>query len=696
MKTREAIKRIYDERKDFIIIGLTGRTGSGCTTAAEILKKSDFKELHLKSPKSHDFNDSEEIKYSKIYKYVSDDNWNGFEVITMSDLIVSFIIEKGYECFEGYLYKTFKEVELNDKEELIFESISELKSLIDSLKAEMDGIDYEELKDDSSDKIYSLYMNREKNPRIAKELKEKLKKFNCKVYDKDSQLYTFLFQRIGNNLRSSGNPYEPEFEPDKFFTIAERANSVIKAIRKKNKEKNKEKSNEKKKPTLICIDAIRNPFEATFFKDRYSAFYLISVNTDDDSRISRLSDLRQDEIKSLDEREYPKMLRYEQNFYNQNISACLEIADIHLYNPNIDNEKYYFLTEQLLKYYVLMIYPGLITPTHIERCMQIAYNTKLNSGCLSRQVGSVVTGPDYSIKSVGWNEVPKGQVSCSLRDLKEYMTNNDRESYSCYEITNKSFCNAMNQLDTKVNYNDLGGRKYAYCFKDVYNALDGKGNQVHTRSLHAEENAFLQISKYGGEGVSGGFLFVTASPCELCAKKAYQLGISKIYYIDPYPGISSTHILNFGSTGNPKMELFYGAIGNAYISLYTPRIAYKDELEMITGFNIKEFIMDENERKVSKYPKWVNFVLTLKEKINSLPLKDDEKGEMKSDIKTIDVQLKSPNPKEQIIIECCNNIKSTLEKLIESALAKELEELFMKSEVFKKYNESGSGEELIS
>lgn len=601
MNTKEAINTIYDERKDFIIIGLTGRTGSGCTTVTKIISKSNFYDLDLNDPKTHDFRDSEEIKYSKLYSYASvSGNWNGFKVISMSDVIVSCIIENGYKELRGYFEELFKKPVVIEKEELVYESISELEESIDEIMNEMIGIDYENIVLKDARKINEIYMH--KIPAIAEKLKTKLKAFNCKVNGKDSQLYTFLFQEIGNNLRSSGKPYEHEFKPNKFFTIAERTNSVIKAIRKLNKKYKdditKDNPEERKKePTLICIDAIRNPFEATFFMDRYSAFYLISVNTDDSDRRRRLSNLRPDEISSLDEREYPKKLKGNQNFYNQNISACLEIADIHLYNPDIDNKKFYFLTEQLLKYIILMIHPGLITPTHIERCMQIAYNSKLNSGCLSRQVGAVVTGPDYSIKSVGWNEVPKGQISCSLRDLKEYLNNRDRESYSEYEVTNEDFSNAMKELSVKVDYDDLGGRKHPYCFKDIYNKMEGKDNQVYTRSLHAEENAFLQISKYGGEGVAGGFLFTTASPCELCAKKAYQLGISKIYYIDPYPGISNNHILKFGSSGNPEMNLFYGAIGNAYISLYTPRMSYKDELELILGISPKKVIRSKKRKK---------------------------------------------------------------------------------------------------
>lgn len=77
------------------------------------------------------------------------------------------------------------------------------------------------------------------------------------------------------------------------------------------------------------------------------------------------------------------------------------MADIHIYNKEVELEHKFFLTQQLMRYIVLMIHPGLVTPTHVERCMQLAFNAKYNSGCLSRQVGAIVTGQDYSVKAVG-------------------------------------------------------------------------------------------------------------------------------------------------------------------------------------------------------------------------------------------------------------------------------------------------------
>ena len=91
-----------------------------------------------------------------------------------------------------------------------------------------------------------------------------------------------------------------------------------------------------------------------------------------------------------------------------------------------------------------------------------------------------------------------------------------------------------------------------------------------------------------------------AGPCELCAKKAYQLGIKKIYYIDPYPGISLDHIFQSG-TKRPVVELFSGALGRAHHQLYTPIFPYKDEQELLYG-DLKGTvsILEDEKKKAEK------------------------------------------------------------------------------------------------
>nr|WP_284732708.1 hypothetical protein [Larsenimonas rhizosphaerae] len=234
--------------------------------------------------------------------------------------------------------------------------------------------------------------------------------------------------------------------------------------------------------------------------------------------------------------------------------------------------------------------------------MQIAYTAKTNSGCISRQVGAVVTDKNKSVKAVGWNDVPHGQVPCALRSTEKAINGFDKIEYSEFERNNKEFRDVVKVIDDKYkNKKELmKGRNPSYCFKDIKNVLDGKGNQVHTRSLHAEENAFLQISKYGGAGVEGGFLYTTASPCELCAKKAYQLGVSKIVFIDPYPGITTDHILANGDN-SPELVQFRGAVGKGYFQLYEQTLPYKDELLHFNDNVLGEMANDkkiENAKKI--------------------------------------------------------------------------------------------------
>ncbi|MBF0185004.1 MAG: dCMP deaminase [Magnetococcales bacterium] len=340
----------------------------------------------------------------------------------------------------------------------------------------------------------------------------------------------------------------------------------------------------------IVIDAIRHPLEVIYFRGKYPSFFLVAVSTTDKERKDRLikQNYLMSDIESIDNKEYSKTHNPDEpSFYStQDIQGCLQRADIYIRNPNEETstKKYKELTKQIIRYVTLIMRPGIVTPSHIERCMQIAYSAKYNSGCISRQVGAVITDKNYSIRSIGWNDVPFGHVPCNLRSRDDLVNDEDGDAYSCFEKEDERYKKAFTDLynKNKSKYEEINkqGRNNAFCFKEAYNEYIGQKNQVHTRSLHAEENAFLQIAKYGVSSIEGGILFTTASPCELCSKKAYQLGISKIYYIDPYPGISIDHILK-GGKYNPKLILFSGAVGRAFHELYSPVVPYKDELKAL-------------------------------------------------------------------------------------------------------------------
>ena len=108
----KVVDRIYQLRREFIIIGLTGRTGSGCSTVANILSQTNFnilKSLHQEwNPKVID-NDARKNRI--IYNYIKND-WTPFRIIKASDVIFLYVLSEGYETF----YQSFGKAE-NDKAE---------------------------------------------------------------------------------------------------------------------------------------------------------------------------------------------------------------------------------------------------------------------------------------------------------------------------------------------------------------------------------------------------------------------------------------------------------------------------------------------------------------------------------------------------------------------------------------------------
>ena len=424
------------------------------------------------------------------------------------------------------------------------------------------------------------------------------------------------------------------------YTIAQTINRLLKAYRDVNQHCN------------IVIDSLKNSFEINYFKERFSAFYLVTVNKNEKTRVQDIKDkvarLYDDSVKI--EKEFSENKRFDDTEYktddfknglfcSPDIENCIQKSDYHIFIDDlvqlteteqdfiskdglenvsysevkqvvkeevrfhIDKQNnlkniftYKSLKLQTLKLICLIKQPGIITPSSIERNMHIAFNAKLNSGCISRQVGAVVTDKYFSVKAVGWNEVPEGQTPCSLRNIYDLKNGRNSNTFTKFEksesirgvyVNKKTFKqNATDGLmEESVTLDKLQGRNCSFCFKEFHNSFEGEKNQVHTRSLHAEENAMMQIAKYGGQSLKGGNLFTTASPCELCSKKAFQLGISNIFYIDPYPGIAKTQVLHGGNNldSNPNLFMFQGAIGRGLNKLYEPFMSLKDETKIRSG-----------------------------------------------------------------------------------------------------------------
>lgn len=461
------------------------------------------------------------------------------------------------------------------------------------------------------------------------------------LWTKDPYCTNYFFHRLGAVIRATGDPLQSTKDVieskipygEHLYDVVTLINRIIKGYRRNNTSTFKTEAR-----TGVCrivIDKLRNSFEAKYLKERYSAFYFIALHEEKavpthlESRIEAIycsEDLIQAN-KNLTKLQLKKILALDSieregkdfeagKFFSPNLSQCVADAEIHISNENQlggDRPFFFSMAEQWMKYASLIQHPGLITPSSEERCMVVAYTAKFNSGCLSRQVGAVITNSAHTIRSIGWNDVPYGQLPCSLREVPVMaLEKHDRKDmrrfvYSEYEIgSTKQFMdgNTFN-IKTRLKFKDLHlsvpdkplmkGLPYSYCFKQLQNEFEREKNQVHTRSLHAEENAILQMAKYGGEALVNGIIYVTASPCELCCKKLYQIGVRKIIYIDEYPGISRENIIANGFH-RPRLKQFQGAYGSTYIKLYQPFLSYKDEQSIRMASSNGQTLKDNNAK----------------------------------------------------------------------------------------------------
>lgn len=649
-----SLEKFYQLRENFIILGLTGKMQAGADKFVQILKSNQLSDdnktfLNEFPDKYKIISQSESIKYRRIKDFYNyENNWKEFDVIEYKNVILLFILQQCYNdndkdfaeeiskwITELGTYKTFETPRFCSEKDIAIGStefignyfknflINELGKLSSSQKIIFKEKD---LKKELKDK--SLFFSEEYQD-FATAFFKKLDGFSIYLRHKLIHISSYCLRRFGSLsiIKIKKDETAPERLKD-IYIIAEVINSIIKSQRLKSADKS----------AHIIIDRLKNSYEMNYFREKYSGYHTIAINREEESRIASIknkinllydgddfkSDKNYDLIEDLDKTEYLVSEFKTGKFEGFDIENCVQKADYHIWyddkfsninfykdfkkekssvfykNQVIDRTNEYYIYQpfliQVLKLTALIKQPGLITPSYIERIMQIAYNTKLNSGCISRQVGAVVTDKNFSVKGIGWNEVANGQLPCSSRDIRDFNESNDNKDngFTVFELGNsnhtykdgKNFKEKLTDDIEKVNqdiHNNLKGRPCSFCFKSHHNAYEAKDNQVHTRSLHAEENAMLQISKFGGQPLMGGNLFTTASTCELCAKKAYQLGIRNIFYIDVYPGISNDQILNNG-TNIPNTFAFQGAIGRGFNKLYEPFMSQKDELYIRTNF----------------------------------------------------------------------------------------------------------------
>ena len=86
MNNTNLIAKLFLEQSNFVLIGLTGRTGSGCTTAATILESEnpDFPSPEFVKHQGQQFYNGLDRRRYGILKEYATKNWNKFYSIKVN------------------------------------------------------------------------------------------------------------------------------------------------------------------------------------------------------------------------------------------------------------------------------------------------------------------------------------------------------------------------------------------------------------------------------------------------------------------------------------------------------------------------------------------------------------------------------------------------------------------------------------
>ena len=95
---RDPVSILLNQKQDFIIIGLTGRTGSGCTTSAKILSdgSKSFPEVtDLPQEEGYDLSELSQKRYDVTRQYANS-YFPKFYSIKISDFISAIFVIYGH------------------------------------------------------------------------------------------------------------------------------------------------------------------------------------------------------------------------------------------------------------------------------------------------------------------------------------------------------------------------------------------------------------------------------------------------------------------------------------------------------------------------------------------------------------------------------------------------------------------------
>ena len=316
------------------------------------------------------------------------------------------------------------------------------------------------------------------------------------------------------------------------------------------------------------LDSIRHPDEVALLRRVYQeAFCLIGVFCQEDERLRRLQskkyrDAGEDKIKNFMQRD-----ENAPEAYGQKVSDAFHLSDYFVDNTvsrfdtthggqNKEENPDWDLNDQLGRLVDILTRRRILRPWPGETGMFHAYGARMQSSCLSRQVGAALLDQHGAVVATGTNEVPRagGGVYGGIHAPNQRGDPDPADDFRCF-VHNKYCTNtreqntiiedlvsSIDELRTCKDKTDLRKR--------IRNSRIGQLLEF-SRSVHAEMDALLSAGRSGITTVST-HLFVTTFPCHSCARHIVAAGVEEVQYIEPYLKSQAIPLHGDAIVTNPK------------------------------------------------------------------------------------------------------------------------------------------------
>ena len=287
------------------------------------------------------------------------------------------------------------------------------------------------------------------------------------------------------------------------------------------------------------INSLKNPDEVRSLRRIYGVgFFVIAVHSPEKIREDRLAELIAQSNETTNADKYRPEARklinrdeHEPESFGQRLRETFHLADVFVSLRGEQPRPKKDAKDSLTRFIKLILGDPFQTPTVDEYLMFHAYAAAMRSGSLARQVGAVIGTDRAEVLAVGCNDVPRAEGGLYLmgdvddnRDMQRDRDSSDEQKETMVDELLKLLSSA-------------GWLKKNKTLSDAVKLLQGTRLMSvieFGRDAHAEMEAILSAARLGIP-IKGRTLYSTTFPCHNCAKLIVAGGISRVFYIEPYP-----------------------------------------------------------------------------------------------------------------------------------------------------------------